>query len=180
MKAMALVKAVLMLWRRRQHGLRFVHRTFYACSGCSLSPDLVAGPYSFVNSGCLLGPKVTLGTYAMLGPRVVIAGDDHVFDRCGVPIIFAGRPASVRATCIGDDAWIGAQAILLAGVTIGDGAIVAAGAVDTKDVAPCSIVGGVPARLIRRRFAEPAEEQRHRAAIAARSITAGGHYIPPA
>jgi acetyltransferase-like isoleucine patch superfamily enzyme len=59
-------------------------------------------------------------------------------------------------TYIGHDVWIGAKAILKTGVTIGNGAIVAAGAVVTSDVAPYSIVGGIPAKLIRYRF-EPHE-----------------------
>lgn len=53
---------------------------------------------------------------------------------------------------IGNDVWIGSHVLILSGVKIGDGAIVAAGAVVTKDVAPYSIVGGVPAKLIRKRF----------------------------
>lgn len=55
---------------------------------------------------------------------------------------------------IGNDVWIGYEAVVLAGVTIGDGAIVAARAVVTKDVPPYTIVGGVPAKRIRRRFPE--------------------------
>ena len=55
---------------------------------------------------------------------------------------------------IGNDVWIGAGALLLAGVRIGDGAIVAAGAVVTKDVEPYTIVGGVPAKVIKKRFTD--------------------------
>lgn len=55
---------------------------------------------------------------------------------------------------IGSDVWIGYEAVILAGVTIGDGAVIAARAVVTKDVPPYTIVGGVPARPIRRRFPE--------------------------
>lgn len=55
---------------------------------------------------------------------------------------------------IGNDVWIGYEAVILSGVTIGDGAIVGARAVVTKDVPPYTIVGGVPARSIRRRFDE--------------------------
>ena len=53
---------------------------------------------------------------------------------------------------LGNDVWIGYEAVILAGVTIGDGAIIGARAVVTRDVPPYAIVGGVPARLIRRRF----------------------------
>lgn len=59
-----------------------------------------------------------------------------------------------RPVCIGNDVWIGANVVILPGTTIGDGAILAAGAVITKDVAPYAIVGGVPARLIRKRYSE--------------------------
>jgi acetyltransferase-like isoleucine patch superfamily enzyme len=176
----ALAKAGLMAWRRWRHRLAHVHPTFYLCPGCSVTSDLRSGPFSFVNGGCLLGPRVELGAYVMLGPRVVIAGDDHVFDRPGVPTIFAGRPDTVRPTVIGDDAWIGAQAIILAGVAIGEGAIVAAGAVVTKDVPAYAIVGGVPARVLRMRFPDPADQARHHAVLAARAVRAGGHYVAPA
>ena len=55
---------------------------------------------------------------------------------------------------VGNDVWIGYEAVILSGVTIGDGAIVAARAVVTKDVPPYAIVGGVPAKIIRPRFPE--------------------------
>ena len=70
-----------------------------------------------------------------------------------MPMIFAGRAVSKKVE-IGDDVWIGHGAIILHGVNIGDGASVAAGSVVTKDVAPYTIVGGVPAKLIRYRFDE--------------------------
>lgn len=59
---------------------------------------------------------------------------------------------------IGPDTWFGHGAIILPGVTVGTGAVVAAGAVVTRDVAPYTIVGGSPAKLIRRRFPEPVAE----------------------
>lgn len=55
---------------------------------------------------------------------------------------------------IGNDVWIGYEAIIMAGVTIGDGAIIGTRAVVTKDVPPCAIVGGVPAKVIRKRFSD--------------------------
>lgn len=56
--------------------------------------------------------------------------------------------------CVGNDVWIGYEAVILAGVTIGDGAVIGARAVVTKDVPPYAIVGGVPAKLIRKRFCD--------------------------
>ncbi|MBF0282129.1 MAG: CatB-related O-acetyltransferase [Zetaproteobacteria bacterium] len=55
-------------------------------------------------------------------------------------------------TTVGNDVWVGYRAVILDGVTVGDGAVIAAGAVVTKDIEPYSIVGGVPAKLIRKRF----------------------------
>ena len=60
---------------------------------------------------------------------------------------------------VGNDVWIGYEAVILAGVTIGDGAIIGTRAVVTKDVPPYTIVGGVPAKPIRRRFPEETEEK---------------------
>ena len=142
------------------HGLRRVHWTFYLAPGSEVSPDLVAQEFSYVGPGSILGPKVELGAYAMLGPRVAIVGGDHVYDQPGVPIIFSGRP-ELKPTFVEADAWVGCGAILIAGVRIGRGAIVAAGAVVTKDVPPYEIHGGVPARKIADRFSEPDARESH-------------------
>ena len=72
-------------------------------------------------------------------------------DRARIPEAWDNRGDII----IGNDVWIGYEAVILSGVTIGDGAIVAARAVVTRDVPPYAIVGGVPAKPIRQRFSNP-------------------------
>ena len=154
-----------MAYRRWRFGLTHVDRTFYMAQGCFVSPDLVAREYSFLNIGCVIGPKVTLGRYTMLAPYVAVVGQDHLFTKAGIPIIFAGRPAYPE-TVIEDDVWVGFGTIVMAGVRIGRGAIVGAGAVVTKDVAPYEIHAGVPAYKIGDRFALDADKLVHDAMLA--------------
>lgn len=157
----AFIKKLLMVWRRWRFGLKHVHPKFYLAAQSSVCSDLVAGEYAFINVKCLIGPRVLIGRYSMLAPEVAIVGADHVYKMTGKPIIWAGRPEVIKSTVIGRDCWIGMRAIVMSGVTIGDGAIVAAGAVVTKDIAPYDIVGGSPARVIGRRFLTAEEIEQH-------------------
>ena len=83
----------------------------------------------------------------MMAPNVAIIATNHVCDRTDIPMNAQG--AVERMITIEDDVWIGYGAIILGGVTIGNGSIVAAGAVVTTDVQPYTIVGGVPAQSIK-------------------------------
>lgn len=133
-----------------KYGLKYVDKSFIASPKCSISRDFKAGAYSYVGPGSTIYPKVSIGKYTMLANDVHILGGDHNFEKVGIPIIFSGR-GNMRETIIGDDVWIGAYSIIMSGVHIGNGAIVAAGSVISKDVAPYSIVGGNN-KLIRMRF----------------------------
>lgn len=152
-------------YRRWRHGLKHVHPTFYMGAGAKIAKDLVAGPYSFVNIHSEIGPGVTMGKYVMIAPEVWVVGNDHRFDVPGVPIIFSGRP-EMKKTVIEDDVWVGNGAMILAGVRIGRGAIIAARAVVTKDVPPYEIWGGVPAKKIGERFSNPEDRAKHDAMLA--------------
>lgn len=89
---------------------------------------------------------LSIGDYSRLAQDVFITTTNHVFSNPELPISSQGRrSASVN---IGRDVWVGAKSTVLPGVTIGDGAVVAAGAVVTHDVPSLAIVGGVPARVI--------------------------------
>jgi acetyltransferase-like isoleucine patch superfamily enzyme len=92
---------------------------------------------------------VTIGARTLVGYRAQILSTNHVVPDGQADIFTSGHDR--KPVCIGEDAWIGAQAIILPGVSIGKGAVVAAGSVVSKDVDAYTIVAGVPARLIRRR-----------------------------
>lgn len=89
---------------------------------------------------------IKIGDYVLIGPNVIITSSQHRYDIKGTPILFQGHEK--KEIVIGNDVWIGANAVILPGVTIGEGTIIGAGAVVTSDTEPYSIVGGVPARKI--------------------------------
>ena len=155
-----LARKAIMIIRRKRYRLKRVHSTFYMAGHNSVSPDLLAHAYSYIGPNCLIGPMVELGAYAMIGPRVSIIGADHIYDKPGIPIIFSGRP-ELSPTIIDQDVWIGCGAILIAGVRIGRGAIVAAGAVVTKNIPAYEIYGGVPAKKIADRFVNELDRAIH-------------------
>lgn len=104
---------------------------------------------------------IEFGNYVLVASNVSFVGkDDHLFDKVGTPIWNSGRGDSYK-TYIGNDVWIGHGAIIMGGVKIGDGAIVAAGTVVTKDVPRCAIVGGNPAKVIKYRFKEQEDIAMH-------------------
>jgi maltose O-acetyltransferase len=92
-----------------------------------------------------LGAAVRIGSRVQFGHHVVLLTMDH---EMGPPSARCGRLVAAPIT-IGDGVWIASRVTVLPGVTIGDGAVVAAGAVVTRDVAPDTLVGGVPAKLVR-------------------------------
>lgn len=112
--------------------------------------------------------KVYIGDNVMFGPGVTVITGDHRMDAVGKPMIAITDaeklPQNDQDIIIEGDNWIGANATILKGVTIGEGAVVAAGAVVVRDVEPYSIVGGVPARVIRNRFSKD-ELEKHRLLI---------------
>lgn len=125
----------------------------------SLSKDIKIGRLSYIGPDCHIYPKVSIGKYTMIANNVSIIGSDHRFDNVDKPTMFSGRE-ELQPTVIGDDVWIGAHSIIKCGVQIGNGAIVAMGAVVTKDVPAYAIVGGVPAKIIKYRFNQ-ADQNRH-------------------
>jgi galactoside O-acetyltransferase len=107
------------------------------------------GKYCRINENVFL-QGATVGDYVMIAPNVTILSKSDVYSSTDIPMIQQGETEEA-IPIIEDDVWIGRNAIIMPGIRIGKGSVVAAGAVVTKDVEPYSVVGGVPARLIKRR-----------------------------
>ena len=107
--------------------------------------NIQVGRNVFFNSGCRMQDHggIFIGDNVLIGHNVVLATLDHDLDPAKRSLLHC---APIR---IGNDAWIGANATITKGVTVGNGAVVAAGAVVTRDVPPRTIVGGVPAKVIK-------------------------------
>lgn len=113
--------------------------------GLKIGNNSSIGPYSYI--GC--SGYIEIGDNVMMSPRVSIYAENHLFDDPDLSIKEQG--VKREFVKIEDDCWIAANTIILAGVTIGRGSVIAAGSVVTKDVPPYSIVGGVPAKVIKNR-----------------------------
>lgn len=143
----------------RLHLARIAERRGYAIGDYSYGRPKVRFPES--------GAKLTIGRYCSIADGVeILLGGNHRTDNVttypfgAVPGIWPeaegseGFAASRGDVTIGNDVWFGSGCMIMSGVTVGDGAVLAARAVVTKDVPPYGIVGGNPARLIRHRFDE--------------------------
>lgn len=110
------------------------------------------GNYSNIGAYCYIGCAggIEIGNNVLMSPRVSLFAENHNFDRLDIPIRDQG--VTSKSIFVEDDCWLASNSTILAGVRIGQGSIVAAGAVVTKDVPPYSVVGGVPAKIIDRRL----------------------------
>ena len=107
--------------------------------------NIHVGRHVFINSSCHFQDQggVTIGNGTLIGHNVVLATINHDFEPAHRG---DNHPAPI---VIGENVWIGSNVTILPGVTIGNGAVIAAGAVVTMDVPPLTVVGGVPARVIK-------------------------------
>lgn len=119
--------------------------------GLKVGNNSSIGPYSYI--GC--SGYIEIGNNVMMSPRVSIYSENHNFADANIPMIQQGVTRSYVK--IEDDCWIAANSVILAGVTIGRGTVVAAGSVVTKDVPPFSIIAGNPARIITSRKSDITE-----------------------
>lgn len=132
--------------------------------------DVTIGNYSYFNSSkkwIIIDSNVTIGNFCSIAPGVTIGMGNHEYNFVSThPFLYNDYYSDISSKCnlrtdglkdkdttttIGNDVWIGADAIIKRGVNIGNGAVIAAGSVVTKDVPAFSIVGGVPAKIIKYR-----------------------------
>lgn len=166
-------------------GVQRVHRNVALEAPCrlncslQLAMTLKVGAFTHINGGSIAATEI--GRYCSIAPGVVIGQGGHPLDRITVSPLtwqsdFAGwdrcapevlattapAPALRGTTRIGHDVWLGQNVFVKAGLTIGNGAVVAAGAIVVKDVPAYAIVGGNPARIIRMRFSDSIIERLER------------------
>lgn len=173
------LKTVLFRWLAVRSGV-WLGRNVHVGPGSLVwaSRQLLIGDNTYIGRHCTVQVNGRIGRGVLIANNVGIIGRiDHEYRVPGVLIrdgVWVGSDPALaalpdNAVEIGDDVWIGFGSVVLSGVRIGDGAIVAAGSVVTRDVAAFAIVAGVPAQVVRQRFdGDPAAIAAHRAAIAAR------------
>lgn len=129
--------------------------------GVEVGPNVYIGMHSYMVSG-MIRSQVEIGRYCAIGRHVTIGAGEH-----NISALSIGGPISLRAgnsgrkrasgrhdrrVIIGDDVWVGDKVTIVSGITVGTGAILGSNAVITKDVPPYTVVGGVPAKFIKKRF----------------------------
>ena len=159
------VRLLAPLYQHRGHGSKIYHsvrmdtppyRRFwlgrrsvvesYCCINNAVG-DVTIGDYTRIGIHCTVIGPVCIGNHVNLAQGITVTALNHIFKDSSRRIDEQG--VSTKPVVIGDDVWIGANAVILPGVTIGSHCVVAAGAVVTKDVPPHSLVAGVPARIIK-------------------------------
>lgn len=146
-----------------------------------MGSDIVIGDYSYVSGPRSYVESARIGKFCSIARQTVIGVGNHDHTMVTTHPFFLSpehgdivptrRETPQRdAPIIGNDVWIGINSIVMGGVTIGDGAVVAANSVVTRDVLPCTIVGGAPARHLKDRFPSPS----FRISLLVYGVSAGG------
>jgi acetyltransferase-like isoleucine patch superfamily enzyme len=120
--------------------------TFFGFQHIRIGDDFVCGSFATIRA---VAAEITIGNKVSLGPMTAVIGANHGFADLTRPI--QDQPQQSEPVQIADNVWVGTGAIILPGVTIGEGAVIAAHAVVTRPVAGRTVVAGCPARVIRER-----------------------------
>ncbi len=118
------------------------------CSRLEIGTNTAINEFNNIRAG---GATIRIGDNCLFSQYISLIGINHSIDNIDIPIRDAPWDRSHSGITIGNDVWIGAGAVILPGVDIGDGAVIASGSVVTKDVPPRAIVAGIPASILRYR-----------------------------
>lgn len=160
----------------RSKNVKSVGKNIHIGARSSLwAPDAISiGDNVYIGKDVHVECNAEIGDCVLIANRVALVGrHDHDFRTVGTPVRFSPwigsenpqSPFRLEKITIESDVWLGFGAIVLSGVHIGEGAIIAAGAVVTKDVESYSIVAGNPCRVVGKRFADDATIQTHKTKI---------------
>jgi acetyltransferase-like isoleucine patch superfamily enzyme len=130
-----------------------LRNTLIECTGVirNIGVGLVIGNNVGIAQNCFIQVrgKVIIGNNVIIGPGVSVFSENHNFENPDLPVSVQGETR--KGVVINDGVWIGTRAVILDGVTVGMNSIIAAGSIVNRDVPPYSIVGGVPAKVIKSR-----------------------------
>lgn len=143
-----------------------IQKSVHVLSNCVLNNCSVSS-YTYIGKNCLI-QNTNIGKFCSIANDVMIGLGQHPLEHFSTSTLFYRRKNTLNISLvdndlvfdeykkitIGNDVWIGARVIIMDGVTIGDGAIIAANSVVTKDVPDYAVAGGVPAKIIKMRFTE--------------------------
>lgn len=143
-----------------------IHPNVHILENCILNNSEVHS-YSYLGKNCLI-QNATIGKFCSIANDVSIGLGNHPLDYFSTSPLLYRRQNTFNINLvendlqfeeylpvsIGNDVWIGSRSIILDGISIGNGSVIAANSVVTKDVAPYAVIGGIPARLIKYRFSE--------------------------
>jgi acetyltransferase-like isoleucine patch superfamily enzyme len=135
------------------NNVSILKNTIIECTGVlnNLGEGLIIGNNVGIAQNCFIQVrgKVIIEDNVIFGPNVSVFSENHNFENPDLPVNVQG--VNRKGVTIESGVWVGTRSIILDGVTVGKNSIIAAGSVVSKDVLPFSIVGGVPAKLIRMR-----------------------------
>lgn len=142
-------------WVEYRGFVRVMKKTSFGRMNISIGHNVQFGDF------CNIASDVKIGNYVLIAGRVCFIGkNDHDF-KVPSQYIWNGKRNDNEPTIVEDDVWIGHGSIIICGVRIGKGSVIASGSLVNKDIPPCEIWGGVPAKKIRDRFNSLEEKMKH-------------------
>lgn len=155
-KLKKIIKILINYDDKKKQNLKENSEKFQIMHNSILSGDNQIGDYTYIGFNCIITQSV-VGRYCSIANNVSIGIGEHTINRVSTSSLFYENPFETltQGECIiGNDVWIGSNAVIRRGVKIGNGAIIGANSFVNRDVNDFEIVGGLPAKLIKKRFDE--------------------------